>query len=518
MKIKHNFQLFFAALLFFSFLAATPSNRNAIYKSLNPQSLSELLAFYELYPATAEGNEALKRAWRLLDPKEEFLQEINFPLPAVQIESMIGLVNRLPGEVSNFSIQKEALESIQKVAASLDNRKLKTHGCWKDSDFVNAEGNEIDLSRGLLVALWGEGLESRQKILSYEASLDLMALQIRSRLAPHATSYEKIHAINQFIFIELGFRFPPHSIYAKNIDTYTFLPSVMDSRKGVCLGVSILYLCIAQRLGLPLEIITPPGHIFLRCRNETQVANIETTARGIDIPSEYYMGIETKQLQIRTLKETIGLAFVNQASTAWAQKKYAVAIPLYEKALLYLQDDPSTEELLAYNYLFVGKKKEGKKLLEKILLTSSAYSTSKNILLEDFLNGKTDVDGIKTIFQSVDENRLSILKKQLELISQLKKYPQFRAGILQLGITYLQLGREKEAALVLKQYQAIDSQSPLINYYLSELSLERHDYQAAWKFLSLAAFLLREQGHFPKALKDLRKILIQISPPKEKNL
>jgi tetratricopeptide (TPR) repeat protein len=282
------------------------------------------------------------------------------------------------------------------------------------------------------------------------------------------------------------------------------------------LGVSILYLCLAQRLGLDLEIITPPGHIFVRyCEGKT-VTNIETTARGIDVPSEYYLGIETKRLQTRTLKETIGLAFANQAAAAWTGKKNLLAISLYEKALCYLQDDPLMKEFLAYNYLLAGKEKEGKKLLEQLSTLSSPYSTSKNDLIEDFLNGKTDIEGIATIFLPVDENRISILEKQLQLISVLKKKPDFRQGLLQLATTYLQLGREKEATFVLKRYQAIDSASPLINYYLSELSLERHDYKAAWKFFSLASSILRDQGHFPKALKDLRKALIQISPPSEK--
>ena len=98
----------------------------------------------------------------------------------------------------------------------------------------------------------------------------------------------------------MRFRFPPHSLHAKDIDIYTFLPSVLDGRRGVCLGVSILYLCLAQRLGLDLEIITPPGHIYVRYQSpEGEMINIETTARGIDIPSERYLGMETRKLQTK---------------------------------------------------------------------------------------------------------------------------------------------------------------------------------------------------------------------------
>src|SRR6202044_1243325 len=124
----------------------------------------------------------------------------------------------------------------------------------------------------------------------------------------NATPQQKIDAINSFIFEEMGFRFPPHSRYAKDIDIYTFLPSVLDSRRGVCLGVSILYLCLAQRLGLNLEMITPPGHIYIRYHEGENIINIETTCRGIHMDSEDYLGINTRCLQMRNIKEVIGLA------------------------------------------------------------------------------------------------------------------------------------------------------------------------------------------------------------------
>src|SRR5205807_1806234 len=98
------------------------------------------------------------------------------------------------------------------------------------------------------------------------------------------------------------------------------------SRQGVCLGVSILYLCLAQRLDLDLEIITPPGHIYLRYPGKEQMINIETTARGINLPSDTYLGINTRKLEKRTLKEVIGMAFFNQASVYWEKGDYATTV------------------------------------------------------------------------------------------------------------------------------------------------------------------------------------------------
>ena len=203
-------------------------------KAWIPNLCRNFWLFTNSIPQHLEGLEALQRAYKLLSPTEELPCE-KLQLPPSQILPMIALVNRKTDETLT-PMKKEELESLQKIASSLPNRKLKTYGKWKEKDFLDAESEEVDLARGLFLALWGEGKENEQKILSYEALLDLMALQIKAKLPPLATSIEKIHAINRFIFFELGFRFPPHSIYAKNIDTYTFLPSVMDNRKGVCLG------------------------------------------------------------------------------------------------------------------------------------------------------------------------------------------------------------------------------------------------------------------------------------------
>ena len=112
--------------------------------------------------------------------------------------------------------------------------------------------------------------------------------------------------------------------------------------------------------------------------------------------------------------------------------------------------DPLLKMLLGYNYLFVGQIKEGKKLLEEIRNVTFDHAVSKEITPEDFLLGKVDVEGIKAIFSQVDDTRQSILDKQAKLQDILSHHPHFRDGILQLAITYLQLGRGHEACETLE--------------------------------------------------------------------
>ncbi len=482
---------------------------STLFKSLDPKSAPQHFAFYDLYPETKEGKLALKKAWQILAQEDI---EKSILLPTLDIQLMTSLVNKQPA-IPPDNLDDEHLTFIEGLGKHLSNRKLKGHDVWTEEEYLTMNIEDVDLARGLFLSELSNSDESRYKIRYYEACLDLMALQILARLPDNPTPLDKVYEINDFIFYKMRFRFPPHSIHAKEIDTFTFLPSVMDSRRGVCLGVSTLYLCLAQRLDLDLEIITPPGHIFIRYKDKNgEITNIETTARGVNYPSDVYLGIETRKLQERNIKEVIPLAIINQASVYWGQEKFDKAIELYEKAKLYLPDDYLLRELLAFNYLFVGRIEEGKKLLEENKDIIPDHATSKDTITIDYLENNVDAEGIKAIFMPVDETRNSIIKKREELEKIVEKFPKFRAGIMQLANTWLQLGRTKEAYNIILKYYALDKTDPTVNYYLSAICFERYDYNNSWKYLVQAKDLLDKREHYPKAIRNLYDALKRKCP------
>lgn len=483
---------------------------DTLYSSLDPTSISQLFAYYHLYGETPQGEKALESAWHLMNlhrPSQEKLRG-HLSLPLLDIDAMISFVNKQPYDAP-VKLTTKQLSLIEKISDHLANRQLKGSSVWKTKQLIKLPTEEIDLARALLIYEF-EG--DKESIRQYEASIDLMALQILARLPKDATNKEKVAVINQFIFHEMKFRFPPHSLWAKDIDVYTFLPSVLDKRQGVCLGVSILYLCIAQRLDLPLEIITPPGHIYVRYNDNGEHINIETTARGISPPSEMYLGINTHSLQQRTMKQVIGLAFINQASVTFQKQEYATAVELYEKALPYLPDDPLLKMLLGYTYLFTKQTKKGDALMYEIKDLTFDHAVSKETIPEDYLRGRVSSDGIQIIFTPIDENRKSILEKQQELEEITQKYPKFREGIFHLAITYLQLGRGHEATEILRRYHELDSTNPTVEYYLSVLGMQRYNYNEAWTHLHLTKQLTAEKAHHPEGLKSLHHELRRLCP------
>jgi tetratricopeptide (TPR) repeat protein len=485
-----------------------PQKLKTVLYSLTPDSVAEHLAFYELYSSTPEGLQALSKAITLLSKPLN-----NFVRPNENLaNALIALINKQPNE-DLPELDAQYLDQIELLAKQLGNRNLIGNKVWSEHEVLSLLPEQIDLARGLFISQQGNEPDALKKIRIYESIIDLMALQILAKLGTmNATPEQKIEAINQFIFEQMGFRFPAKSRYAKAIDLYTFLPSVLDSHRGVCLGVSILYLCIAQRLNLDLEIITPPGHIYVRYRNGDKIINIETTARGINLDSEVYLGINTRSLTHRNIKEVIGLAHFNQASTFWHDDNYSKAIETYRKAEKYLPDDLLLRELMAYNYLLDGQTEIAEKLLQQVRDYIPDHAIYKETVAEDYLNKKADVEAIKAIFLDVDENQESIEKKKKTLEETVKKNPYFRAAYFQLATAWLQLMRDGEALEVLKKYHELDPNDPTAEYYMTVMMAERLDFRNAWKHLRHTEELLKARNRESKILKNIRKELTLSCP------
>jgi len=144
---------------------------------------------------------------------------------------------------------------------------------------------QIDTGTAALIVseAWSDMVAGRR----YQQQLDDIATEIRSRLKAKNTpmGVAAIPVINNYLFDELKF-----GTIAKADDPYDlFLHSVMERKQGYCLSLSILYLAIGERLGLPLHGVVVPGHFFVRYDDGQVRFNIETTAKGGNAPDDYYI-------------------------------------------------------------------------------------------------------------------------------------------------------------------------------------------------------------------------------------
>jgi regulator of sirC expression with transglutaminase-like and TPR domain len=108
----------------------------------------------------------------------------------------------------------------------------------------------------------------------YLAELDFLGEEAGRRLAaavtpadtPHdvdADRYAKVVALNEYLFDEL--RFAGNEVDYED-PRNSFLNEVIDRRTGIPITLSLLYMEVSRRAGLPVEGVNFPGHFLLRCR------------------------------------------------------------------------------------------------------------------------------------------------------------------------------------------------------------------------------------------------------------
>lgn len=95
----------------------------------------------------------------------------------------------------------------------------------------------------------------------YMNALDTMAAEAEERLPIERYPLRVIQTLNHYLFEDLGF--------TGNVAHYydprnSFLNQVIERRTGIPITLSLVYLEVARRLGLPMVGVGMPGHFLIR--------------------------------------------------------------------------------------------------------------------------------------------------------------------------------------------------------------------------------------------------------------
>lgn len=117
----------------------------------------------------------------------------------------------------------------------------------------------------------------------YLGEIERMAARLRGRLPRDADAEEKVIALNQFLFDDLGF--------AGNADDYydprnSYLNDVIERRRGIPISLSILYMEVGRKIGLPLEGISFPGHFLVRLALRRSTLVLDPFSGGAPLSEE----------------------------------------------------------------------------------------------------------------------------------------------------------------------------------------------------------------------------------------
>ena len=141
-------------------------------------------------------------------------------------------------------------------------------------------GTESDLNLAEAALLLGKEEYPDLDVDAYLKRLDQLALTIQQRLPPQSNAADVILALNEYLYEELGF--------TGNADDYydprnSFLNEVLDRKLGIPITLSVVYLEIGKRLGLPLEGVSFPGHFLVKYTTDEGEMVLDPFAGGMPV-------------------------------------------------------------------------------------------------------------------------------------------------------------------------------------------------------------------------------------------
>ncbi len=215
--------------------------------------------------------------------------------------------------------------------------RTTSHERW-DHIVKQTEG-ELNLAEAALLIAADEYPEL--DVDNYLQRLDDLAQAVRHSMPEEAGLEEAVVALNHFLFVEQGF--------SGNADDYydprnSFLNEVLDRKLGIPITLSILYLEIGQRLGLPLEGVSFPGHFLVKC----------ATNEGDVVLDPFWGGVPLSEDDLRDrLEETCGKPQAASAPLAplltTAGKKEIIVRMLRNLKSIYMQQNDLLKALGTVN-------------------------------------------------------------------------------------------------------------------------------------------------------------------------
>lgn len=120
----------------------------------------------------------------------------------------------------------------------------------------------------------------------YRSKLTEMANEIQSRLGRINSDIMTIkplavlNTINNYLFTELGFKGNSEKFYDTD---NSCINKVIDTKMGIPITLSIIYILISKKLGIPVFGINLPGHFIIKYSDKNEEFFIDPFNKGVTI-------------------------------------------------------------------------------------------------------------------------------------------------------------------------------------------------------------------------------------------
>jgi regulator of sirC expression with transglutaminase-like and TPR domain len=149
------------------------------------------------------------------------------------------------------------------------------------ADIVTGADENINLVEAALVIAGNEypGLDTSACLLN----LEMMADELQLRVLGCSDTADIIAAMNRYIFDELGFS---GNLANFNDPRNSYFNDVLERRLGIPLTLSMLYMELGRRIGLPVMGISFPGHFLVKLEENGRELVLDPFTGGIVLDEE----------------------------------------------------------------------------------------------------------------------------------------------------------------------------------------------------------------------------------------
>jgi hypothetical protein len=194
---------------------------------------------------------------------------------------------------------------------------------------IPLEQTVLSLSERECRSLTGRPFD-REKVA---AGLSRLSGRVESLLGGERDPHKVLAAIGQVVFREEKFAYDPSGT---DPEVY-LLDRVLERKRGNCLGLTLLYDLIGERIGFPLTGGYVPGHLFVRYEANGVRINVETSRKGKELPDDSYrrtfrLSGSRPYLQTLGKGELTGVFVKTLGASCSCGGKDVTALRLYEEA------------------------------------------------------------------------------------------------------------------------------------------------------------------------------------------
>jgi regulator of sirC expression with transglutaminase-like and TPR domain len=95
------------------------------------------------------------------------------------------------------------------------------------------------------------------------STVDALAVKLKNRIPADAAPLQRLRLLNRYFFQELGFAGNVNDYYAPE---NSYLHRVLELRRGIPITLALIYIEIAQLIGLEARGVSFPGHFLIKLK------------------------------------------------------------------------------------------------------------------------------------------------------------------------------------------------------------------------------------------------------------